>query len=101
MKSINIVGEGGEEGCRSCAGGHRRLALQLHPGTIDLQHDEGQLPDLKAHRLGVFELHVQTEQLVVKELGLLQVLDKQDDGSYVLNGGVHWLIPPSSVLTDS
>src|SRR5215469_907509 len=81
MKCINIFGKAGKEGCRSSARSRGGLALQLHAGTIDLQHDKGQPFDLKSDGLVVLELHVQTQHLVVEDLGLLQVLYEQDDGS--------------------
>jgi hypothetical protein len=80
MQRINIVGEGSHEGCRPCAGSRRGFALQLHTGTIDLQHDEGQPFDFETDGLVVLELHVQTQHLVVEGLGPRQVCYEQDDG---------------------
>jgi hypothetical protein len=89
MEGINIGGEGGEEGCRSSAWRRRGLALELHAGSIDLQDDEGQPFDLEPDGLVVLELHGQAQHVVVEDPGLLQVRYEQDDGSHVLDGGVH------------
>src|SRR5215470_18696320 len=89
MKRTNIFGKGGQEGCRSSARSRCGRAVQLHAGTIDLQHDEGQTFDLESDGLVVLELHVQTQHLVVEDLGLLQIRYEYDDGSHVLDGSVH------------